>query len=77
MTNLTITVDEAVLQRARIRAIQEGTSENAVLREYLSAWARAESADDAASALVALALRSEAGSGLTVRTWTRDDLQDR
>ncbi len=77
MTNLTITVDEAVLQRARIRAIQEGTSVNAVLREYLSAWARAASADDAASALVALARRSEAGSGADGRTWTRDDLHER
>ena len=35
MANLTITVDEEVLRRARIRALELNTSVNAVLREYL------------------------------------------
>jgi hypothetical protein len=35
MTNLTITVDEQTLKRASMRALEEGTSVNAVLREYL------------------------------------------
>lgn len=39
MTNLTITVDEEALKRARIRAIEEGTSVNAVLRERLEEYA--------------------------------------
>ncbi|MBM3686893.1 MAG: hypothetical protein FJW85_07835 [Actinobacteria bacterium] len=39
MTNLTITVDEETLRRARIRALEEGSSVNAVLREYLSRYA--------------------------------------
>lgn len=39
MTNLTITVDERALKRARIRALEEGTSVNAVLRGYLEAYA--------------------------------------
>jgi hypothetical protein len=34
MTNLTITVDEGTLKRARMRALEEDTSVNAVLREY-------------------------------------------
>jgi hypothetical protein len=33
MTNLTITVDDEVLRRARIRALEEGSSVNAVLRD--------------------------------------------
>ena len=37
--NLTITVDDQVLKRARLRALQEGTSVNAVLRECLEAYA--------------------------------------
>lgn len=39
MTNLTITVDEETLRRARIRALEEGSSVNAVLRDYLSKYA--------------------------------------
>lgn len=39
MTNLTITVDEEALKRARIRALEEDTSVNAVLREHLEKYA--------------------------------------
>lgn len=35
MANLTITVDEETVKRARIRALEEGTSVNALLRSYL------------------------------------------
>jgi hypothetical protein len=35
MSNLTISVDEAVLKQARMRALEEGTSVNALLRDYL------------------------------------------
>lgn len=77
MSNLTITVDAAVLRRARIRAIQEGTSVNAVLRAYLEAWSRAGGADDTGAALAELARASVAGSGPEGRRWTRDDLHDR
>ena len=37
--NLTIAVDPSVLKRARVRAIEEDTSVNAVLREHLVAYA--------------------------------------
>lgn len=40
MANLTITVDPEVLKRARIKAIQEGTSVNKVLGAYLETFAR-------------------------------------
>jgi hypothetical protein len=39
MTNLTITVDEQTLKRARMRALEDGTSVNAVLRDYLETYA--------------------------------------
>jgi hypothetical protein len=39
MANLTITVDEQTLKRARMRALEEDTSVNAVLREYLEGYA--------------------------------------
>lgn len=38
MTNLTITVDDEVLRRARIRALEEGSSVNAVLCDYLARY---------------------------------------
>lgn len=38
MANLTITVDEWVLKKARIRALEEDTSVNAVLREHLERY---------------------------------------
>ena len=39
MANLTITVDEQVLKRARIRALEDDTSVNALLRDYLEVYA--------------------------------------
>jgi len=39
MTNLTIAVDEETVKRARMRALEEGTSVNAVLRDYLESYA--------------------------------------
>lgn len=39
MANLTITVDEQTLKRARIRALEQDTSVNALLREYLEDYA--------------------------------------
>ncbi len=64
MTNLTITVDEHTLKRARMRALQEDTSVNAVLRDYLEEysgvrWERRE----AGRRLLELARNSGAGSG--------------
>ena len=38
MANLTITVDERVLKKARMRALEEDTSVNAVLRDYLERY---------------------------------------
>ena len=37
--NVTIVVDDDVLKRARVRAIRENTSVNAVVRAYLAAYA--------------------------------------
>ena len=40
MTNLTISLDENLVKRARIKAIQEGTSLSAKVRELLSVYVR-------------------------------------
>ncbi len=39
MTNVTISIDEQTLERARVRAREEGTSLDAVLRDYLETYA--------------------------------------
>lgn len=41
MTNLTIALDEAIVRKARIRAIHEGTSVSAKVRDFLAQYANA------------------------------------
>ena len=76
MTNLTITTDQEVLRRARIRALEQGTSVNAVVREFLESYAgvRAEQIE-AMRRVLDIAAKSRSGSG--GRRWTRDELYDR
>ena len=63
MTNLTLAVDHDLLHRARVRAAEEGTSVNAVVRDLLSAYSAADRVDAARRRLVALSISSAAGSG--------------
>ena len=76
MASLTITVNEQVLHRARRRALERGTSVNAVLNEYLEQYAGPSATTIALGAFLDLANNVEAGSGPEGRTWTRDDLYD-
>ena len=76
MANLTVTLDDEVLKRARIRALEQGTSVNAVIREYLEAYAGANPIrDQAMSHLLDLSRRAVSRRG--GRRWTRDDLHER
>lgn len=76
MANLTLSLDEKIIKMARIRAIEEGTSVSAKVREFLAAYA--QGADDqqaAAQAFIAAARRNPANqSGVA---WTRADAYDR
>lgn len=75
MTNLTLTVDDDVLQRAREAALRERTSVNAVVREFLTRYADAKSRRlEALDALDALAARSRSRSA---RRWSRASLHKR
>ncbi len=76
MSNLTITVDDEVLKRARVRALQQGTSVNAVLREYLAAFAGGESMLAVRKRFGELARRAASASAGR-RPWTRDELHER
>jgi plasmid stability protein len=76
VTNLTLAIDEEVLRRARIRALERGTSVNALVREFVESLA-GNDRDAAVDRLLALARDSTASSGPEGRTWTRDELYDR
>ncbi len=76
MANLTIVVDDQVLRRARIKALEHGTSVNAVLRDYLASFAGENEAASALRKFLDLAERSQVTSGPRER-WSRDDLYDR
>ncbi len=64
MANLTITVDEETVKRARIRALEEGTSVNALLRGYLEEYSGVRrERREAGRKLLELSKNSKAGSG--------------
>jgi hypothetical protein len=48
MTNLTISLDDAIVRKARIRAIEEGTSVSAKVREFLAQYAKVDSTSESA-----------------------------
>ena len=63
MANLTLAIDDDLLHRARVRAAQQGTSVNAVVRDLLVAYSAADRVEAARRRLVALSVSSAAGSG--------------
>ena len=77
MTNLTLAIDEQILQRARIRAIQRGTSVDALVRDYIARLAGESDAEDGVAQFHQIVSGGTASSGSAGRTWTRDELYDR
>ena len=76
MTNLTISVDENLIRKARVRAINEGTSVSARIREFLADYAQGNDRRQiAGQAFIAAARRSKANT--EGATWSRDDAHDR
>lgn len=84
MANLTISVDEQLLKRARMRALEQGTSVNAVLADRLRAFVgEGESQARTTQALLALARENSRRGGKQRakrrggRRWSRDELHER
>ena len=76
MSNLTIVVEEELLRRARVRATEEGTTVNALLRGYLERYAgAAEECRLATDSILRMAAESRSTGG--EKRWTREDLHDR
>jgi hypothetical protein len=77
MVHLTIAFEEKVLEEARRKAVQQGTSVDELLRSYLKSYAgdQQQKQNQAVSDLIALSSRARSGSGGA--RWTRDELHDR
>ena len=73
--NVTLVVDEDLLLAARKVTLDQGTSVNQLVREYLAALV-----EETAGGLARARLRKALETGLVDagdRTWSRDDLYDR
>jgi hypothetical protein len=77
MANLTITVDDDLLRRAQIRALEQETSINRLLREYLEAFATGQTLAEGLQEVLDTARRSTSRSGPEGRSWTREELHER
>ncbi|KXX66266.1 hypothetical protein [Marichromatium gracile] len=79
MANLTISVNDEVLKRARIRALKENRSVNAILSQYLEHYAQTDALrrqrEQALSTLRTLAEQCQCGRDGA--SWSRDDLHER
>lgn len=63
MANITLSIDDALLQAARVRAVKEGTSVNEVCRRAIEQFARRQ--DDRVSRYRALLARIDADPGVS------------
>ena len=76
MANLTLSIDDDLLRQARIKALERGTSVNAIVRDYLQRLV-GQDAQDPLTTFFEIGDRSGASSGSAGRSWTRDELYDR
>jgi hypothetical protein len=65
MANITLSIDEALLQAARVRAIKEGTSVNEICRRAIEVYARRQ--DDRLERYRDLQARLDADPGVSGR----------
>ncbi len=77
MANLTISVDQDLVRRARARAAAQGRSLSAVVGEMLELYAGRSEAAEVLREIFAIADGSGAAVGEGGITWTRDELYDR
>ena len=76
MANLTLSVDDDVLRRARIRALERGTTVNALVRDYLETFVGPDEVRRALDTIAEIGERSQASSGPGGRLWRRDDVYE-
>jgi hypothetical protein len=74
--NLTLRIDEDLLQAARKVARERNTSVNQMVREYLAATVRESGRQHSAVAKLDELVRTTRAQVAAI-TWTRDDLHER
>ncbi len=76
MINVTLSIDKEDLKQARIRALQQGTSVNAVIREFLKNYiASSQRYQQITERILEQAEHSQFdGNG---KQWSRDELYER
>jgi len=77
MANLTLSIDEELLKRARVCALEQDTSVNSLVRGYLQEFVTGGTQRSGMQDFLAWAKTVHAGSGPGGRTWTRDELYER
>jgi plasmid stability protein len=76
VANVTIALDDDLVRRARVKAVNEGTSINAVIRDFLDAWTSDNAARTAAVQRLRAAMEASTyDSGAAA--WTREELHQR
>ena len=76
VANLTLAIDDELLRRARIRALESGTSVNAAVRDFLVTYTGTPQQEATLRTLIALADDASATSKGGRRSWTREDIYE-
>jgi plasmid stability protein len=75
MANLTLSLEDSLLQQAREAAVRDHTSVNALVRDFLTRYVDAKRRRfESLDALDAIAARNNSSSEAK---WSRDELHDR
>ena len=76
MSNVTLSIEEEDLKKARIQALQNGTSLNAVIRDFIKQYVNRDTHYQQLTERVLKQTENtnELGGG---RDWTREELYDR
>lgn len=75
LANLTVAIDDALLQRAREAAVRENTSVNALVRDFLSRYVDARS--QRLQALERFESVAAASGSRSQEPWNRESLHQR
>lgn len=75
MTNLTLTIDETLLRKARIKALERGTSVNAMVREFIEKTV-AEDAPELTRAQQFMQIVEQGKFASTEPRMTREEMYD-
>jgi predicted transcriptional regulator len=76
MADLTLSLDDDLLERARVQALAQNTSISVVVRAYLEDFVAAQPQPSAIANFLALTGSLHAGSGAGGRNWTREQLYE-